>query len=60
MNVKEIGLRKPVKKDRKFSCTFDDNCEEFFPYTRRTEQALAKCSQAYFQVPQVWIDLWHG
>ena len=49
MNVKEIGLRKPVKKDRKFSCAFDDNCEEFFPTQGEMNKHLQSVHKATFK-----------
>ena len=52
MNVKEIGLRKPVKKDRKFSCTFDDKCEEFFPTQGELNKHLQSVHKATFKCPK--------
>ena len=52
MNVKVIGLRKPVKNDRKFSCAFDDNCEEFFTTQGELNKHLQSVHKATFKCPK--------
>ena len=48
MQVKEYSLKPTQKKDRKFSCTFNEDCEEYFPTQGQLNQHLQKVHKASF------------
>ena len=48
MQVKEYGLKPTQKKDRKFSCTFNEDCEEYFPTQGQLNNHLQTVHKASF------------